>query len=74
MKQTTKPVTDIKKEHPYLIHKYSNDIHYVGVVTDEGKGFMIKGSGFSYLDAWNDAWNWINKTGRYKATYELEMF
>ena len=75
---TQQIINAIKSKLPTLLYEVEEDIyHKVGYVYDNddgSKAFVIQGSGFSELEAWKDAYDWINKIGNYRGTYELKMF
>lgn len=67
----------IKETLPKLDYHVDNIFHTVGYTYENDDGtsaYIIQGSGFSELEAWMDAYNWINKIGTYRATDELQMF
>lgn len=78
MNEQKRVIAFLKSKLPKLVYKKSDDnYHVVGYVYDNPngtKGFIIEGSGFSELEAWKDAYDWVNKIGVYRATDELKMF
>jgi hypothetical protein len=75
---TQKVINSIKSYLPTLIHKVEEETyHTVGYIYENNDGsnaFIIQGSGFSELEAWKDAYDWVNKIGQYRSTDELQMF
>jgi hypothetical protein len=75
---TEKVIELLKTYLPKLVHKVQEDMyHTVGYVYENNDGsnaFVIQGSGFSEIEAWHDAYDWVNKIGQYRSTDELQMF
>jgi len=77
MNDQQRVIAFLKAKLPNLHHKVSDNYHVVGYTFDNddgSKGFIIEGSGFSELEAWKDAYDWVNKIGAYRSTDELQMF
>lgn len=78
MTDSQKTINVIKRTLPTLVHRVQEGIyHIVGYIyenNDGSKGFLIEGSGFSELEAWKDAYDWVNKIGNYRTIDELQMF
>jgi hypothetical protein len=78
MTDSQKTINVIKRTLPTLVHRVQEGTyHTVGYIYENNDGsnaFLIEGSGFSELEAWKDAYDWVNKIGNYRATDELQMF
>ena len=77
MNEEKRVIAFLKAKLPNLHHKQDEIYHAVGYWyenNDGSKAFVIQGSGFSELEAWKDAYEWVNKIGAYRSTDELQMF
>ena len=77
MNEEKRVISFLKAKLPNLHYQKDNEYHKVGYWyenNDGSKAFVIQGSGFSELEAWKDAYDWVNKIGAYRSTDELQMF
>lgn len=63
MAQKKKTVKEIKKLFPLLTHKSTDGYHSVGY--ENGVRYIIKGTGSTANEAWQEAYEWLTRTGRY---------
>lgn len=63
--ETPISIDEIKRLFVNLICENHDGFYFVGFRGNRGKSFLVQGTGATEEDAYNEAYEWLTKTGQY---------